>query len=71
MVPSGEVGQFPGVESCFALSGLFGKELQPTAGQFKEVFHHLVAFDGPRGFAIKVVHQGSPSPAGFVWGQGE
>ena len=71
MVSPWQVDRFPSFESHFALGRLFGQEFQSAAGQFKEVFHHLVAFNGPRGFSIQVVHQRGPSPVGFVRRQGE
>ena len=66
MVSPRPVDQFPSFESKFALGRLFGQEFQPASGQLKEVFHDLVAFNGPRCFAIQVVHQRRPSPVGFV-----
>ena len=66
MVSPRPVDQFPSFESKFALGRLFGQEFQPASGQLKEVFHDLVAFNGPRCFAIQVVHQRGPSPVGFV-----
>ena len=66
MVSPRPVDQFPSFESKFALGRLFGQEFQPASGQLKEVFHDLVPFNGPRGFAIQVVHQGGPGPVGFV-----
>jgi len=66
MVSPRPVDQFPSFESKFALGRLFGQEFQSASGQLKEVFHDLVAFNGPRCFAIQVVHQRRPSPVGFV-----
>ena len=66
MVSPRPVDQFPSFESKFALGRLFGQEFQSASGQLKEVFHDLVAFNGPRCFAIQVVHQRRPSPVSFV-----
>ena len=66
MVSPWKVDQFSSFKSKFALSRLFGQEFQPATGQLKEIFHDLVAFYRPRGFAIQVVHQRGPCPVRLV-----
>ena len=66
MVSAWPVDQFSSFKSRCALSRLFGQEFQPASGQLKEIFHDLVALNGPGGFAIQVVHQRGPGPVGLV-----